>query len=145
MAREKTEPQNNQEAVPLPFVPESGGNPINISALIQVEVDKRFAAIEAETKAKEKSAKAKKKCTYTGPDPNELVKIKLAFDKQNVDPLHVRLNNYVKNIPRGKEFQVPLYVAMHIAECEQQDLNRILLVNGLVDDYEKKAAAFGIT
>lgn len=79
----------------------------------------------------------------TGIDPQEMVTVKLHMDKQHMAPLHVMLNNYIADIPRGVDFPVPYYVAKHIEEMEKQDNNTLLLTMSLVEAFNKKAAELG--
>ena len=77
-------------------------------------------------------------------DPEEIVYIKLHMDKQHMEPLHVLVNDYVVDIPRGVDYPVPYYVAKHIEEMEKQDNNTLLLTRALSDRFDAKVKALGI-
>lgn len=128
--------------------------PADIEEIIKAEVARRIAkefaererklAEEAEKAAAEAMAKKKEEEAASGPDPHELVDIMIGFDKQNIEPLYVRVNDYVREIPRGVHVQVPYFVAKHIEECAEQDKHRILMLHGLVENYEHKKRSLGI-
>lgn len=90
------------------------------------------------------AASAKPKEKPKGHDPNRIVTVKLVLDKQHKDPLFVSINDYKENIPRGVDYPVPYFVAKHIEEMEKQDMNTVLMISGLMEEFERKAAEFGV-
>jgi hypothetical protein len=71
-------------------------------------------------------------------DPYEMVTIKLAIDRQDRGPVFVAQGDFREEIPRGKEVQVPYYIAKLLEETEAQDEQTFLLMNQLTEHYEKE-------
>lgn len=115
------------------------------------EAEAKAEALQKELAEKDKElAKAKKpgKATASAPapqaaagnDPKRRVKIKLFKDNNRYkEDLFVRVNGYTAMIPRGKEVEVPYFVAKHIEEMTQQDASTAAMVEGLVTEYQKKS------
>lgn len=79
---------------------------------------------------------------YTGKiDPNQMVTIRLTMDRNDRGPLPVRVNDYYELIPRGIDYDVPYYVALHIAEMEAQNEETLLLTMRMQDAFIQKATA----
>lgn len=91
-----------------------------------------------------KKTAAPKKPPVTEEDPFEIVQVKLHQDRNHMEPLFVSVNEFKDKIPRGVWYPVPRYVAKHIEESEAQDRNTMLIIAGLKDEFERKAAAFGV-
>lgn len=103
------------------------------------------AVVEEKLKtASSKAASKKKAKEVPEQDPLEMVIVRLHMDKQHMEPLHVQVNDYITDIPRGQDFPVPYYVAKHIEEMEAQDNRTLLLTRALKERFDKKAQALGI-
>lgn len=104
----------------------------------------------AEVSEKKGSGKKKEelvptKLTQKPIDPNKKVPIKLFKDNQRYkEPLPVFVGEYSALIPRGKEVMVPYFVKKHLDEMAEQDANTATMIEGLVEDYEKKAKELGV-
>lgn len=68
-------------------------------------------------------------------DYNERVRIRLPRNSKKGDTLYVAVNNYSALIKRGEFVYVPLYVAMHIQECQDQEERAEILIERLSNDY----------
>lgn len=86
---------------------------------------------------------AKKPAAKPKHDPYEMVTVRLHMDKQHMAPLHVVVNDFIDDIPRGVDYQVPYYVAKHLEEMEKQDTKTLLLTKALVEKFDRKARALG--
>lgn len=102
--------------------------------------DKELAAAKAKVKEKPTTATTGAPANQAPKDPNKRVKIKLFKDGNRYkEPLYVRVNNYTALIPRGVEVSVPYFVAKHIEEMTQQDVNTAALVQAFAQEYGQKA------
>ncbi len=94
-------------------------------------------ATKKETAAKAEEVKeVKQEAVAEAPaiDYNERVRIRLPRVQGKGDSLYVAVNDYSALIKRGEWVYVPLYVAMHIQECQDQEEKAEMLIEALRND-----------